>query len=107
MDCNKQEFVDFVSSLKKLNELNASLQGKNTHILMLSDCINGFMIIFWRQNLMKENYESFTQLCTTLTDNNSIQPPTQVQSPRDNTLWATPAEAVMCRENDRLCAKVI
>ncbi|RXM31953.1 Zinc finger BED domain-containing protein 5 [Acipenser ruthenus] len=66
----------------KLNDLNVSLQVKHTHILMLSDCINGFVkkIAFWGQKLTNRNYESFPQLSAFLTENTGIEPPTQVMT---------------------------
>ncbi|MGH0150397.1 UNVERIFIED_CONTAM: hypothetical protein FKN15_043981 [Acipenser sinensis] len=64
----------------KLNNLNVSLQGKNTHIPMLSNRNNGFVkkIAFWGQKLTRRNYESFPQLSAFLTENSGIEPPTQV-----------------------------
>uniref|UniRef100_H3B3H2 Uncharacterized protein n=1 Tax=Latimeria chalumnae TaxID=7897 RepID=H3B3H2_LATCH len=92
-DWKKTEFVDFLCDeqkmcllayltdiFKKLNKQNASLQGRNTHILPLIDRISGFMkkIEFWRNNLIKRKYETFPQLCNFLTKNENIQPPLQV-----------------------------
>ncbi|MBN3288297.1 ZBED5 protein, partial [Polyodon spathula] len=84
IDYNKEDFVNFLYNSDqmwllaylsdifiKLNNLNLSLQGKHTHILMLSDRINGFVkkLAFWGQNLTNRNYESFPQLSAFLTEN--------------------------------------
>ncbi|KAJ3588490.1 hypothetical protein NHX12_012082 [Muraenolepis orangiensis] len=83
-DVKKPELVDFLCDQNKmcllayitdifgkLNDLNMSMQGRNKHIMQMSDRINGFRgkLAFWRENLSKGNDAPFPQLCKFLTDN--------------------------------------
>ncbi|XP_029447997.1 zinc finger BED domain-containing protein 5-like [Rhinatrema bivittatum] len=84
VDFAKTEFIDFMCDdqkmchlayiadiLGKLRELNASVQGKNTSIIQLSNRITAFMekIAFWKKNMLNLNYSSFPQLSKFLSDN--------------------------------------
>ncbi|MBN3274733.1 F200B protein, partial [Polyodon spathula] len=49
-------------------------------VMVLSDRITAFLkqMAFWKNNLLKSNYESFPQLCKFLADIEIIQSPTQI-----------------------------
>ena len=59
-------------TLRKLNELNISMQGKNTNVMHMNDRIDGFRakIAYWRESLGKGNFTLFPQLSQFLEDNN-------------------------------------
>lgn len=59
-----QQVAYMADILEKLNELNISLQGRNTNILTLTDKINGFQgkLALWKRKALTDNYDTFQTL---------------------------------------------
>ncbi|KAK3926432.1 Zinc finger BED domain-containing protein 5 [Frankliniella fusca] len=71
---DEPEFVQQVAYLadvlEKLNELNVSLQGRNTNLLTLTDKMNGFQgkLSIWRRKALNDLYDMFLTLHELLED---------------------------------------